>query len=271
MRPEMEEEDDRFTNNGASNYYEYGEGASIGVDGSGNVTTSGQRVINSKGNSNDGQAYVVIAPDGTRTITSGRVANKLMARGAKYGGDENVDSNGDCCGSMTNGNWSSQDKKWFSKNPKYEKIIKSLAFRAVSTASFVSISYKGGEDGYGDAYRHAYFMFLITKRLGPDIAKSFGDNHENVMFKDGIHKWVNNKDYPRGKMDLNNNNWGIKYALQKNSKISNFNSAFNDAVIDNKIIIINKRTIPRSATKKGRAALAKNASDMTRYSRFGEN
>ena len=80
-------EDFKKGRQGAGNYYEFGAGASISADGmvSGTFKTSEPKI-------DDNATVVAEGPDGTRHITSGRMAKKLMKRGAKWGGNEYINS-----------------------------------------------------------------------------------------------------------------------------------------------------------------------------------
>ncbi len=191
--------------------------------------------------------------------------------------DESDEDSDGCCGTISFGsyylNTTQKEEVWFNKNPEKAEFIKGAAFSAGFAATIASGSAGGGNDGYGDAFRHSYWMYLIAKEFGAEVAKEYGDLHEDIVFiKNGQKQ--NNKRGPQGIMDTNNNYWGINYANMKDNSILNFKYDFNTAVINKKIIIINRQTIPKRATQKGRDIIQMrnliSSAAMAKYERFGE-
>ncbi len=166
----------------------------------------------------------------------------------------NEDSNSECCGTETFANWSEKDKAWFERNPKKAKVIKSAAGRA-GKLEFKGTGTVSNNDGYGDALRHSYWMYLITKELGPEAAKEFGDFHEDILRDDG----TNNNEDRRGQMDLNNNYWGINFALNNKESYDvtdwgreqyEYLQAFDNAVLNKEIIILDNKLTPKNIKKR---------------------
>mgnify|MGYP000459685402 CR=1 FL=1 len=133
---------------------------------------------------------------------------------------------------------SEADRSWFDDHPEHEEPIRAAANRA-GLAEFFRAGTIGNDDGYGDALRHAYWSYLITKELGPKVAKAFTDNHEDISGS-------NNLNEPRGLMDLNNNAWGINLATSGKpvNMVNSFTEYFNRAVISGDIDVQKKATIP---------------------------
>ena len=133
---------------------------------------------------------------------------------------------------------SEADRSWFDDHPEQEEPIRAAANRA-GLAEFFRAGTIGNDDGYGDALRHAYWSYLITKELGPKVAKAFTDNHEDISGS-------NNLNEPRGLMDLNNNAWGINLATSGKpvNMVNSFTEYFNRAVISGDIDVQKKATIP---------------------------
>ncbi|UPQ80460.1 RHS repeat-associated core domain-containing protein [Flavobacterium azooxidireducens] len=149
------------------------------------------------------------------------------------------------------GSWSKSDKEWFKNNPNEAIVIKAAAAKAGAKELF-SNGTTQNNGGYGDALRHTYWMYLITKELGPEIARQFGIHHENQLFRNSEGIQVNNLDSPWGRMDLHNNEWGINFAL-KNLSLDfekSFQYYFDNAVMNNEIIILNQNTIPNITKKR---------------------
>lgn len=91
-------------------------------------------------------------------------------------------------------------------------------------------------------------MYLITKKIGPVIARRFGEFHEDISTNGGRS---NNNIEPLGVMDLNNNEWGINYALEnRNSTDDEYLYDFNTAVLNKDIMILNEGTIPDIEAKR---------------------
>ena len=133
---------------------------------------------------------------------------------------------------------SEADRSWFDDHPEHEEPIRAAANRA-GLAEFFRAGSFFSDDGYGDALRHAYWSYLITKELGSKVAKAFTDNHEDISGS-------NNLNEPRGLMDLNNNAWGINLATSGKpvNMVNSFTEYFNRAVISGDIKIENEATIP---------------------------
>ena len=169
--------------------------------------------------------------------------------------NENNNSSEDCCGSSSLGSsfgsWSENDREWFENNPEKADVIQSAATKA-GAIEFFGAGTITNNDGYGDALRHSYWMYLITLELGADVAKRFGDMHENISLANG----TNNNQTPRGVMDLNNNNWGINFAVKNKTNLTNFQYHFDSAVLNKEIIILRTNTIPNIIQKRERQANA---------------
>ena len=72
-----------------------------------------------------------------------------------------------------------------------------------------------------------------------------------LVVKLKLKSGINNNQTLRGKMDINNNNWGINFAT-KNISLSPFDyfeHYFDDAVRNNEIIILNDATIPKESLR----------------------
>ena len=57
-------------------------------------------------------------------------------------------------------------------------------------------------------------------------------------------------------MDLNNNNWGINFAVKNKTNLTNFQYHFDSAVLNKEIIILRTNTIPNIIQKRERQANA---------------
>ena len=185
------------------------------------------------------------------TISSDDLSEVLLANKV----NENVarKSSGDnsCCGSslVASYRWKKTEAERYllKKNPEAESVIEKAAVKAGIKVSLVTGNLGGGEDGYGDALRHSYWMFLIAQELGPDLAESFGNAHENIDLGNG----QNNFYLPKGVMDRHNNEWGISfsnYAKKQGIVVGSvgdeYELFFDDAFRRGEILIIDKGDVP---------------------------
>ncbi len=97
--------------------------------------------------------------------------------------------------------------------------------------------YPGLTDGYGDAFRHAYWMALNSEMHGKDSALEFGLLHETSHVNSSASF----------NMDMNNNTWGATWGASDLNNAFNFSSfyhAFNSSISTGEISIINEDSIP---------------------------
>ena len=145
------------------------------------------------------------------------------------------------------GHWSGADEAWFAKNRDKEKTIKHFAGLAGIYAGMGSKEkFGGGDNGYGDAKRHAYWMYLIAMEYGPDVAREYGEAHEDLEGRLADGTIIKNKETAQGMMDLNNNDWGINLAQTQGGNLSmyGFDYYFYKGVLKGDIQIIHKKSIP---------------------------
>ena len=98
------------------------------------------------------------------------------------------------------------------------------------TASNVANTLPGTHNGVGDAYRHSLWTAMNARDAGIQDALDFGVAHENS---------TNNNPPAEKNMDLSNNTWGANYyASNPNFTFNEFTQAFNQAVINGDISIL---------------------------------
>jgi RHS repeat-associated protein len=238
---------------------------SMGVDRQGNFSVSGKVASN-----NSGDTHIAIYEDGTTSV----ISEKDYKYWVKSGVNEVA-----CCDFIyflignANLKTNSREREFFRNNPGTAKIIKTAAGKAGYKAARYGESFGGGEDGYGDALRHAYWMYLIAKELGVKNAIYYGDLHELRETRNRFgEKTLVNSNGPKQIMDKHNNRWGANFA-SKNLKLSpgnDFEHYFDDAVRRGEIIIIRKSTIP-SESLRVKYNRIKKMNGTDRIIRFGEN
>lgn len=97
-----------------------------------------------------------------------------------------------------------RSEKWFCAAPwRIARCRTAFRLSRRATAATRRVWGRSGVGDRSDAYRHCYWSGLMTFYLGAQFAKDIGDRHERVR---------NNRD---GRMDLHNNFWGRRFALQR--------------------------------------------------------
>lgn len=130
--------------------------------------------------------------------------------------------------SSIGGHWREHEQAYFKRRPELASEVYRTADLSGIWTSFYYISLGGGDNDESDAFRHSYWMALLTKSQGETAAREVGERHEygNDHTKQGI-------------MDLHNNEWGIQFAKNNpNFHVSQFRKAFNNAVLKNELIIL---------------------------------
>ena len=106
----------------------------------------------------------------------------------------------------------SQEISLYSAHPVYAAKVKSCATKATESSQKLYKDYTLWQ-GNGDAYRHAYWSALMTKRTTENFAWKAGLAHE------GLEPGYDfNKQDGDTKMDINNNYSGRKLAQDNSSK-----------------------------------------------------
>ena len=117
------------------------------------------------------------------------------------------------------------EQLWFIMNPLigYDSINNSEY--AISKGD----KFENANNGYGDALRNSLFTVLNTIAFGKNDAITLGIAHE-------LSNPIIENEYA---MDIHNNQWRANYVQGKSSlNINQFISDFNQAVLQNKIIIM---------------------------------
>lgn len=104
----------------------------------------------------------------------------------------------------------------FAKHPIYSSKAKKAADKALKNAQKRYKNYTLWQ-GNGDAYRHAYWSALMTKRTSRDFAYEAGYAHEG--YKPGTYKKIKSLD---DKMDIKNNHNGRKLGTKYKGKTDKY-------------------------------------------------
>lgn len=100
----------------------------------------------------------------------------------------------------------------YAKHPLEAYKAKQCAIQARKAAKKYFAEYTL-EQGNGDAFRHAYWSALMTKKIGADFAYQAGLAHENVLKGYDFSKLSDDS-----KMDISNNFRGRKYGKKYANK-----------------------------------------------------
>jgi hypothetical protein len=120
---------------------------------------------------------------------------------------------------------------WALKHP----IAALQANKNATEARYMSSSLPGANRGLQDAYRHAYWMWQNEKDFGYQLSVELGVAHEDTVVNE----------LPDRLMDLNNNEWGAAFgATHPNATLADFNQAFNEAVVNDDVILLEGPRLP---------------------------
>lgn len=132
----------------------------------------------------------------------------------------------------------------------------------------------GGDNwGYSGAIRHAYWMYSLANKLGPELAEYIGKLHEDFEIGKGEYIGMHNALTDDSKMDVINNTWGINLAKTKPGLSSlDFEDAFFNAVKNpskgNSIRIDDIKTIPKQSLKTGIESRRKHMREFSKDPRY---
>lgn len=120
---------------------------------------------------------------------------------------------------------------WALKHP----IAALQANKNATEARYMSSSLPGANRGLQDAYRHAYWMWQNEKDFGYQLSVELGVAHEDTVVNPLADRL----------MDLNNNEWGAAFgATHPNATLADFNQAFNEAMVNDDIVILEGPKLP---------------------------
>lgn len=98
-----------------------------------------------------------------------------------------------------------------------------------------------GNGGQVDAFRHTFWMAILTQKIGPRKARSLGRKHEKGNYKDYKKRRLEDDVVPdkiSSEMDLYNNEIGIGIGKEKN--VIDLENLIVEAVLKGKCKIIKK-------------------------------
>jgi len=140
------------------------------------------------------------------------------------------------------------EKYWAITHPfVFKKAIKITRHVLAVTDSIKHLTILDGDadGGQVDAFRHSYWLAMLTVKIGKRKALSLGKAHEKGNYLDFKKKKrkeiITSHDKIASDMDFFNNNIGAKIGLKmKNADKHNIQNAVIDSIIKGKMLIISK-------------------------------
>jgi len=139
------------------------------------------------------------------------------------------------------------EKWWVIKHPFIAKNVYKLSLEAVQvTRSLLADSTLDGDMAGGqlDAFRHTYWMAIVSQKYGKKKAFSLGKAHEKgnyLQFKKGLFEDGVLPDYESSLMDFLNNDVGIEIgSLYKNASKEEIKKIVIEKIHEGKLYILKK-------------------------------